>query len=137
MYAGCRDVPYSLFARVTVSTLQSQNRELCLGFFEVCDAVDAVTVSAANMELRSGIYKGVHGTLPGHYRGQFTEGVSLLFSRWTALGLAIDNEWGGSSSRQKAEHLYEDVLQWFFTHSGKETGQSRKPACRWKQRHFR
>ena len=70
------------------------------------------------MELRSGIYKGVHGTLSEQCRSQFAEGLSLLFSRWTALGLAIDNEWGGPSSRQKAEQLYEDVLHWFFTHTG-------------------
>lgn len=70
------------------------------------------------MELRSGIYKGVHGTLPEQYRSRFAEGLSLLFSRWTALGLAIDNEWGGPSSRLKAEQLYEDVLHWFFTHTG-------------------
>ena len=70
------------------------------------------------MELRSGIYKGVHGTLPQQYRSQFAEGLSLLFSRWTALGLAIDNDWGGPSSRQKAEQLYKDVLHWFYTHTG-------------------
>ena len=70
------------------------------------------------MELRSGIYKGVHGVLPVQQRAQFEEGVNLLFSSWTALCLAIDNEWGGPSSRQKAEQLYQEVLHWFYGHTG-------------------
>ena len=70
------------------------------------------------MELRSGIYKGVHGILPAQHRPQFEEGVNLLFSSWTALCLAIDNDWGGASSRQKAEQLYQDVLLWFYSHTG-------------------
>ncbi|KAL0022743.1 hypothetical protein WJX77_010678 [Trebouxia sp. C0004] len=41
----------------------------------------------------------------------------MLFSSWTALCLAIDNEWGGPSSRQKAEQLYQDVLHWFYNHT--------------------
>ena len=70
------------------------------------------------MELRSGIYKGVHGVLPVAHRAQFEDGVNLLFSSWTALCLAIDNEWGGPASRQKAEQLYQDVLAWFYGHTG-------------------
>ena len=70
------------------------------------------------MELRSGIYKGVHGVLSPSYRRHFEEGVNLLFSSWTALCLAIDNEWGGPTSRQKAEQLYQDVLCWFYGHTG-------------------
>ncbi len=75
-------------------------------------------LTARAMELRSGIYKGVHGVLPVEQRAQFEEGVNLLFSSWTALCLAIDNEWGGPSSRQKAEQLYHDVLHWFYSHTG-------------------
>ena len=71
------------------------------------------------MELRSGIYKGVHGVLRHTYRPQFEEGVNLLFSHWTALCLAIDQEWGGPTSRQKAEQLYQDVLRWFYAHTGR------------------
>ena len=70
------------------------------------------------MELRSGIHKGVHGKLPAEARPLFEEGVNLTFSRWTALNLAIDNEWGGRNSREKAEQLYEDVLHWFYSYSG-------------------
>lgn len=70
------------------------------------------------MELRSGIYKGVHGVLRVPHRAQFEDGVNLLFSSWTALCLAIDNEWGGPTSRHKAEQLYQDVLSWFYGHTG-------------------
>ncbi len=70
------------------------------------------------MELRSGIYKGLHGVLPQQARPRFEEGVNLLFSRWTALCLAIDNEWGGRNSREKAEQIYNDVLHWFYNHKG-------------------
>lgn len=70
------------------------------------------------MELRSGLYKGVHGVLPVSQRPKFEEGVNLLFSSWTALCLAIDNAWGGPASRQKAEQLYQDVLSWFYGHTG-------------------
>ncbi len=81
-------------------------------------------LTARAMELRSGIYKGVHGVLPVQQRAQFEEGVNLLFSSWTALCLAIDNEWGGPSSRQKAEQLYQDVLNWFYSHTGVNPGTS-------------
>lgn len=83
-------------------------------------------LTARAMELRSGIYKGVHGVLPVQQRAQFEEGVNLLFSSWTALCLAIDNEWGGPSSRQKAEQLYQDVLDWFYSHTGLSP---RTPCC--------
>ena len=81
---------------------------------------DAIILACARvlMELRSGIYKGVHGVLNPSHRRQFEEGVNLLFSSWTALCLAIDNEWGGPASRQKAEQLYQDVLCWFYGHTG-------------------
>ena len=38
--------------------------------------------------------------------------------RMPALCLAIDNEWGAPASRQKAEQLYQDVLCWFYGHTG-------------------
>jgi len=44
------------------------------------------------------------------------EGIRLCFNRWTALQLAVENEWGGRSSRQKVQKLQADVLT-FFVHS--------------------
>ena len=44
----------------------------------------------------------------------------MVLQRWTALCLAVDNEWGGRESRQKAEALYQDVLAWFYDSSGEQ-----------------
>ncbi|XP_050378834.1 pre-rRNA-processing protein TSR2-like [Argentina anserina] len=42
----------------------------------------------------------------------FQEGVGLVMSRWSALQLAVENEWGGRDSRQKAEQLVSDIVYW-------------------------
>ncbi|XP_077247252.1 uncharacterized protein LOC143887010 [Tasmannia lanceolata] len=42
------------------------------------------------------------------------EGISLIFSQWTALQMAIQNEWGGKDSRQKSFQLSSDLLSWFL-----------------------
>ena len=44
------------------------------------------------------------------------EGVGLVFMRWTALQMAVENGWGGRDSRAKADRLAADVLS-FFTNS--------------------
>lgn len=49
-----------------------------------------------------------------------SEGIGLVLSRWSALQLAVDNEWGGRSSRLKADQIHSDVLSW-FTHSSSGT----------------
>ncbi|OVA05437.1 Pre-rRNA-processing protein TSR2 [Macleaya cordata] len=46
-------------------------------------------------------------------RSLFVEGISLVLSRWTALQMAIQNEWGGRDSRQKSDQLASDILSWF------------------------
>jgi hypothetical protein len=51
------------------------------------------------------------------------EGIRLCFNRWTALQLAVENEWGGRSSRQKVQKLQADVLT-FFVHSRGESSHS-------------
>ncbi|XP_031493979.1 uncharacterized protein LOC116260041 [Nymphaea colorata] len=43
----------------------------------------------------------------------FSEGIHLILSRWTALRLAVENEWGGRSSRQKFDNLVVDLISWF------------------------
>ncbi|GAB4815978.1 hypothetical protein N2152v2_003024 [Parachlorella kessleri] len=50
----------------------------------------------------------------------FEEGVALAFGRWTALQLGVVNEWGGPSSREKAQALLEDTIDWFYQHKGKD-----------------
>ncbi|KDP23617.1 hypothetical protein JCGZ_23450 [Jatropha curcas] len=43
----------------------------------------------------------------------FEEGIFLVLSRWSALQLAVQNEWGGRGSGQLANQLGADVLSWF------------------------
>ncbi|KAH9326644.1 hypothetical protein KI387_006822, partial [Taxus chinensis] len=40
------------------------------------------------------------------------EGVGLVLSRWTALQMAVQNEWGGRSSAVKAHQLAADIVAW-------------------------
>ncbi len=51
-------------------------------------------------------------------RPQFEEGMSLVFRRWTALLLALEGQWGGPTSGDKAQALYEDALDWFYRQQG-------------------
>ena len=43
----------------------------------------------------------------------FEQGVGEVMSKWTALQLAVDQEWGGTNSLRKADELIDDVIQWF------------------------
>ncbi|PRW61414.1 pre-rRNA-processing TSR2 isoform X1 [Chlorella sorokiniana] len=52
--------------------------------------------------------------LPPQHRPVFEEGAALIFTRWTALQLGVQNEWGGSKSTQKAQELLQDVIGWFY-----------------------
>ncbi|XVF57300.1 hypothetical protein PTKIN_Ptkin06aG0194200 [Pterospermum kingtungense] len=49
----------------------------------------------------------------------FQEGIGLILSRWSALTAAVENEWGGRDSRDKANAICSDVLS-FFTQSKSE-----------------
>ncbi|XP_052170048.1 uncharacterized protein LOC127786596 [Diospyros lotus] len=40
------------------------------------------------------------------------EGITLVLSRWTALQMAVQNEWGGPHSRFKSEQLAADIFSW-------------------------
>lgn len=54
------------------------------------------------------------GPLPPAARPAFEEGCRLLFSRWTALRLAVENEWGGAGSRDKEAWLLRESVGWFY-----------------------
>ncbi|KAL1925565.1 uncharacterized protein VTP21DRAFT_448 [Calcarisporiella thermophila] len=43
----------------------------------------------------------------------FTEGVKLLFRTWTALRLAVENEWGGYDSAEKRDWMVDVVVDYF------------------------
>ncbi|KIY92516.1 hypothetical protein MNEG_15446 [Monoraphidium neglectum] len=47
-------------------------------------------------------------------RPAFEEGVTAVFTQWTALCLAVENEWGGPLSVDKANQIIQDVLDWFY-----------------------
>lgn len=59
--------------------------------------------------------------LPVQARPLFEEGVRHLFARWTALCLAIENQWGGATSAQKGEWLLQESVQWFYRNKGART----------------
>jgi pre-rRNA-processing protein TSR2 len=63
----------------------------------------------------------------------FEEGVGLIFSQWTALCLAVENEWGGPMSRDKADLLIDDIIQWFYKKRGEHQGHAAHPAERLKE----
>lgn len=50
----------------------------------------------------------------------FEEGCRLAFGRWTALQLGVENEWGGSNSKEKGQQLLADVIDWFYTCKGEQ-----------------
>ncbi|GER41888.1 pre-rRNA-processing protein TSR2 [Striga asiatica] len=44
-------------------------------------------------------------TLTTEAAAQLQEGIHLLFSRWAALRMAVENEWGGRDSLHKSQQL--------------------------------
>ncbi|KAD7480066.1 hypothetical protein E3N88_03202 [Mikania micrantha] len=45
---------------------------------------------------------------------QLREGIDLLLGKWTALQMAIHNEWGGRDTRQKVQQLTVEIHQWLI-----------------------
>ncbi|PWA84186.1 hypothetical protein CTI12_AA161420 [Artemisia annua] len=45
---------------------------------------------------------------------QLREGIDLILGRWSALQMAIHNEWGGRDTRQKAQQLALDIYRWLI-----------------------
>jgi Pre-rRNA-processing protein TSR2 len=90
-----------------------------------CNVHSSRSFSKEQMELRSSTRaattaaaSGAGATLPADVRPMFEEGVVRIFLRWTALALAVENEWGGSNSRQKADQLIQDVIDYFYKPGG-------------------
>ncbi|XP_025888055.1 uncharacterized protein [Solanum lycopersicum] len=44
---------------------------------------------------------------------QLQEGIGLVLTRWTALQMAIENEWGGRDTREKSNQLNVDIFSAF------------------------
>ncbi|KAL5229970.1 hypothetical protein ABZP36_028746 [Zizania latifolia] len=53
------------------------------------------------------------GALSAEAAAALGEGVGLVFGRWTALQMAVQNQWGGRDSRAKADQLAASILSWF------------------------
>eukprot|EP00878_Enallax_costatus_P022436 GHUV01023801.1.p1 GENE.GHUV01023801.1~~GHUV01023801.1.p1 ORF type:complete len:135 (+),score=20.11 GHUV01023801.1:47-451(+) len=66
------------------------------------------------MDLRSGARTGPIAQLSPEAKAGFEEGVGLIFSQWTALVLAVENQWGGPDSATKADYFIEDIIEWFY-----------------------
>ena len=49
---------------------------------------------------------------------QLQEGINLLLSRWSALQMAVENEWGGHDSRLKSHQLAADIFSWLTQSKG-------------------
>lgn len=52
--------------------------------------------------------KDEHESLPSLH-----EGISMLLSGWTALQMAVQNEWGGRDSLKKSRQLVSEIDSWF------------------------
>ena len=49
---------------------------------------------------------------------QLREGIDLLLGRWSALQMAVQNEWGGRDTRQKVQQLAVDIYHWLIRPTG-------------------
>jgi hypothetical protein len=58
------------------------------------------------------------GPLSPQAAAALQEGIGLIFGRWTALQMAVENEWGGRDSRAKADQLAASILSWFTNSRG-------------------
>jgi pre-rRNA-processing protein TSR2 len=58
------------------------------------------------------------GPLSAQATAALSEGVSLVFGRWTALQMAVENQWGCGDSCTKADQLSASILSWFCHSKG-------------------
>ncbi|KAK1645432.1 hypothetical protein QYE76_063237 [Lolium multiflorum] len=58
------------------------------------------------------------GPLSPQAAAALQEGIGLVFGRWTALQMAVENEWGGRDSRAKADQLAASIFSWFANSNG-------------------
>ena len=56
--------------------------------------------------------------MPPEHAPAFREGLAGILARWTALQLAITNEWGGADSVQKGNEAVEELCDWFLKRKG-------------------
>mmetsp|Transcript_9777 Transcript_9777/g.36292 ORF Transcript_9777/g.36292 Transcript_9777/m.36292 type:complete len:269 (+) Transcript_9777:473-1279(+) len=73
----------------------------------------AAKIPTTAAEARALLMKDVT-KMPDAHAPAFREGLQGLMNRWTALQLAILNEWGGSESVSKGVAMYEELEHWFL-----------------------
>jgi len=56
---------------------------------------------------------GGGGPISAEAAAALGEGIRLVFGRWTALQMAVENQWGGRDSRAKADQFGESIHSWF------------------------
>ncbi|KZV47537.1 hypothetical protein F511_32791 [Dorcoceras hygrometricum] len=52
----------------------------------------------------------MNGNLTAEVAAQLQEGIHLVLSRWAALQMAVENQWGGRDSLQKSQQLGIDLF---------------------------
>lgn len=67
----------------------------------------------ASSSASAGGQPGPFPTLNPESPSLLCEGISLVLSQWTALRMAVENEWGGRDSHRKSEELVSTILSWF------------------------
>lgn len=55
--------------------------------------------------------------------------MDAIFTKWTALQLAIDMGWGGQDSEEKGRLLRDEVLDWFYNGKGAVAASSGRGSC--------
>uniref|UniRef100_A0A0A9BEP8 Pre-rRNA-processing protein TSR2 n=1 Tax=Arundo donax TaxID=35708 RepID=A0A0A9BEP8_ARUDO len=61
---------------------------------------------------------GGGGPISAEAAAALGEGMGLVFGRWTALQMAVENQWGGRDSRAKEDQLGASILSWFCHSKG-------------------
>ncbi|CAL4972473.1 unnamed protein product [Urochloa decumbens] len=61
---------------------------------------------------------GGGGPISAQAAAALGEGIKLVFGRWTALQMAVENQWGGRDSRVKADQFGESIHSWFCRSRG-------------------
>ncbi|XP_057962513.1 pre-rRNA-processing protein TSR2-like isoform X2 [Malania oleifera] len=59
---------------------------------------------------------------------QLKEGIDLLLLRWSALQIAVHNEWGGRDSARKSEQFSSVIFSWFTQSKEIEDGSTEEVA---------
>lgn len=59
-----------------------------------------------------------HGTMTAEAAAQFGDGINMVLHRWAALRMAVENEWGGRGSLQKAQELGQNLFNFLSQSKG-------------------